>query len=400
LEVYNHICEFRISDSVEVSFFPETIIDLQSNKIGDLCDGDSVSLWLNNIYKDILWSTNEKSDTIKVKQSGTYTATIIDTNGCEWSKSIDVVFNPLPEAEIQVLGKYAFCDGDSTILATKVKYSSYQWFEERNTDSIFSKAERVVIKSPGRFAVIVTNEFGCKDTSEYITIEVWDMTNRLSISSYSNTKELIFDTLGLTKMQCMNLLVQNLSETEVLLHSMILAYNIEFSIPKNQIPIILSPGESIDLLVCFRPLGMNQRKDTIFIGDTCSTHTIPLIGWGKANEYKGDSDCGVELKFRTDSLMGAEYFNTSSPFPNPTTGNIMVKHSAIGNLEMRYELRNTMGNLIQEGFLDLNKCYDNDKKWLFEGETTFNLENFSEGIYYLLIRTQSGIHSYPIVLIK
>ncbi|NOX66157.1 MAG: hypothetical protein GXO85_10305 [Chlorobi bacterium] len=81
LTSYNNECDKIYEDSVFVDIAPAPDLQILTNKSFDFCQGDTVLLWTNSYHKDIIWSTGEKTDTIKVNKSGQYRVSIIDTNG-------------------------------------------------------------------------------------------------------------------------------------------------------------------------------------------------------------------------------------------------------------------------------------------------------------------------------
>ena len=83
--------------------------------IGDLtfCEGDSVLLYVNTDL-DVLWSTNETSDTIVVKESGSYTVKLV--LGDDESESSDAVsVEVTPSADASWDAPATVCESEGTI---------------------------------------------------------------------------------------------------------------------------------------------------------------------------------------------------------------------------------------------------------------------------------------------
>mgnify|MGYP001080907447 CR=1 FL=1 len=74
------------------------------------CSGTSVTLDIGSNYETYLWSTSETTQTIEVSVAGTYSVTLIDSNGCTGTFSVEVEELPLPDSfDYYVLE----CDNDA-----------------------------------------------------------------------------------------------------------------------------------------------------------------------------------------------------------------------------------------------------------------------------------------------
>ena len=403
LIAYNHPCEYVYPDSIDVQIFPKTEIEILTSKTPEFCEGDSIFLWIDEVYSDLLWSTGEKTDSIVVSDSGIYSVTIIDSNGCIATQSIEIIMHALPQAEIQNIGKLVFCDGDSVSLQTTIKYFSYRWLKTSNPDSIISRNRKITIYNSGTYYVIVENEFGCIDTSALVTVNVLDLSNRLSIFSDKKPKELEFDTLGLTKMTCKYLNISNLSNEIVPLFEIYITGNIEFSIPQNQLPQFIYPGDTNRILVCFRPLDFGERLDTITIGDTCSTHLIPLVGYGKENVYTAQTDCDVDLIIKTEGTMGGEYFRFESVYPHPINNICYIDFSISSkddNIDFSCTLKNTIGIDLTNGYVQNLKTSKSGDFFIHSGECIINTEAMSSGMYIIELNSGTYIKTIPVIICK
>jgi len=403
LIAYNHECDKVIMDSVDVKIFPKTDFEILTNKNPEFCEGDSIKLWIEANYRDILWSTGAKTDSIFVSDSGSYSVAIIDTNGCVYTQTIDIIMHTLPDAKIQNLGKLEFCVGDSVTLQTSQSYFSYKWLKTTNSDSIISSNRRVTIHQSGTYFVVVENEYGCIDTAASVQVNVLDLSNRMEIFSNKKPKGLDFDSLGLTNMTCEYLNIFNKSDQMVTLSDIYLAHNIEFSLPQKQIPFNLFPGDTNQLLVCFRPLDFGIRRDTILIGDTCSSHLIPLSGIGTKNIYTAESDCSVDLIISTREVMGGEYFISGNIYPHPiqNIGFIDFSMKTKNNeIEAKCNVNSSLGIVVAKGIIQNSKVVNENNYFKHSGQWAINMESLPTGMYFIEIKTGQFQKTYPVVIAK
>jgi hypothetical protein len=143
------------------------------------CTGDSVELKVNETYSSYRWSNGQTTKSIFVKQSGTYTATVTDTEGCTGTTNpIVVTVNPSPSAKI-TLSKTTLCDGDSLILDAGVN-ASYLW-------STGDTTRRIVVKDGGSYSVTVTSANGCSATSAIEKIDKNIVPDKPVITRQENT---------------------------------------------------------------------------------------------------------------------------------------------------------------------------------------------------------------------
>lgn len=103
------------SDSTYVSFHPVAVIS--ANGPTTFCQGGSVSLTAGP-SGSYVWNTGSTSSTIaNINQSGTYTVSVTDNNGCtSISAPVAVVVNPLPTGTITAVGGTTICSGNSVLI--------------------------------------------------------------------------------------------------------------------------------------------------------------------------------------------------------------------------------------------------------------------------------------------
>ncbi len=128
------------------------------------CLGDSVNL-STGTYNSYMWSNSGTTQGISVLQSGTYTVTVTDANGCQGvSNDTMVTVNPLPVVTITPDGPTSFCDGDSVIL-TASGGVSYIWSNGPTDQSI-------TIDQTSSLYVTATDTNGCSATSATTNVTV------------------------------------------------------------------------------------------------------------------------------------------------------------------------------------------------------------------------------------
>jgi hypothetical protein len=64
-----------------------------------ICDGDTATLSVTAGFEDYLWAGGEADAEIIITQSGTYSVTVTDENGCTASASIVIGTSPPPVPE-------------------------------------------------------------------------------------------------------------------------------------------------------------------------------------------------------------------------------------------------------------------------------------------------------------
>lgn len=167
--VYDENGCFSSTDTVYVEVFDKAVPAINYPGIieSGLCDGDAVSLTADDQYSSVFWSTGETSLEISIEKTGQYFYKGITQNGCNhYSDTLFVQFNPNPEAPSIVRR------GDSIFIENLSPYYEYQWYfnsqpvsEEKGGRDTARRANLY-----GDYEVEVTNEYGCKNMSNKISV--------------------------------------------------------------------------------------------------------------------------------------------------------------------------------------------------------------------------------------
>lgn len=150
------------SNTINVTVNPLPLASITALGNTTFCSGNNVLLAPSQ-STSYLWSNGSTIDTITVTESGKYKVTLTDSNGCSnVSNEIIVNVNALPLANIMKSGSEIFCNGDSVIL-TASSASQYSW-------SNGATGNQIVVKNSGQFIVTITDQNGCKSSSQIINV--------------------------------------------------------------------------------------------------------------------------------------------------------------------------------------------------------------------------------------
>lgn len=106
--------------------------------------------------------------TVEWTVPGTHTLRVSETNayGCTVLNDRTIVVNQLPNVTITASGPTTFCQGGDVTLSAPIGFASYVWSTGETSRSI-------VVRTSGTYSVTVTDENGCSNTSNSITVNVF-----------------------------------------------------------------------------------------------------------------------------------------------------------------------------------------------------------------------------------
>ena len=143
-------CSSSVSAYVNVAPTPTPTI-LGSTTI---CQGQTTTLTANggNSY---LWSNGSTTNSVNVSQSGVYTVTATNAEGCSATTNVTITVNPLPN--VNITGNSSFCQGDNVTL-TASGASTYAWSNSQTSNTI-------TVNNAGTYTVTGTDANGCTNTT-------------------------------------------------------------------------------------------------------------------------------------------------------------------------------------------------------------------------------------------
>lgn len=148
----------------------ETMINSVDNSLAYLMDSPSA---IENNTNTYLWSNGETTQSIALSTAGTYTVAVTNANGCAVGiPAMELILNPSPATPvISTQSSLSFCHG-SVAEFTSSATEGNQWLKngtvmEEDTLSTLEAGEE------GNYSVVVTNSFGCTNTSASQFLEVF-----------------------------------------------------------------------------------------------------------------------------------------------------------------------------------------------------------------------------------
>ncbi len=227
-----------------------------------------------------------------------------------------------------VIGEfYAINSGISEIKFLELSNANVELMPNRFPEKlIIVKFVRKNIREDIIYKVVVKDLVGnttfYSDTIGGFTISSTTLSNKLVGSDNVvpfNFKEGI---VGLK--QCDTIIFKNYGLKTVSISNLRLKFNVDFSIPPIQYPILLNPGESINLVLCSAPMGKGLYTDTVLIDFACGgfQDRIPLNVNLLAFNSNSKDNCGNEINVSIGGFIKEDFLMT--PTPNPTIGDISV----------------------------------------------------------------------------
>jgi hypothetical protein len=157
------------------------------------CSGDTVQLIASGGTAQWQWYRNgvELADgngtTYNATLAGSYTVVGNESSVCaSTSLPIEVVINPLPEAQLIWGETPLICESDSALIIAQLEPQELKiWFYDES--EIGSGAESINVSNGGHYVAVITNaESGCSALTNTLTLEVLQ-TQEVSIADVSGT---------------------------------------------------------------------------------------------------------------------------------------------------------------------------------------------------------------------
>ena len=154
-------------DEVTLVVFTPQVPVITANGSPSICDGETLVLNAGSGFQAYLWSNTTNTQLNTVSQTGSYTVTTTDQNGCEaTSTPYNVTVIPLPVVTVFANGPTGICQGNNVTLVMPSGYVTYAWSNGATTNSI-------VVNQEGDYFGSATNSAGCSNITSTIHVTVY-----------------------------------------------------------------------------------------------------------------------------------------------------------------------------------------------------------------------------------
>jgi len=128
----------------------------------EFCEGGQAQLFIDDEFTQYSWSTGSSDPVIVVDESGFYSVTVVNEEGCVSENFVEVteIIMDVPDIE----GDLVFCFQDSTTLTAYNEFGIYEWSTGDSTSSIN-------VTEPGEYSVTISSAVGCSNENSITVIE-------------------------------------------------------------------------------------------------------------------------------------------------------------------------------------------------------------------------------------
>jgi hypothetical protein len=159
-------CQTIVSHTV--TFHPLPTLSISGNN--GFCQGDSTTLITAAGFQNYLWSTGDTTFFISITTPGTYSITVVDSNGCTATDSVSVIEYQPPSAVISPIGPVFICQGQSAYLSASTSSGySYQWYKNA-VPIVGANTNFYNATTNGLYSFTVSDTNGCQNTSASVLV--------------------------------------------------------------------------------------------------------------------------------------------------------------------------------------------------------------------------------------
>lgn len=192
------------------------------------------------------------------------------------------------------------------------------------------------------------------------------------------------------ELRCEAVLLFNPGRFPVRLETAPLRRQTAFSVPPGQLPLVIPPGESRQLGVCFAPLvpQLGQYEDTLLLGAPCVGLPLVVRSQLVGREYVGTDRCGVRFHLEQS---GASNF-LESPFPQPAGEEFSFRFGIDQEGPVALELFDFRGRRVMHLFWELVPAGVHQMK--------LSVVSLPPGFYWLRLQTGTAWHGEPVLIVR
>jgi len=175
----------------------------------------------------------------------------------------------------------------------------------------------------------------------------------------------IVDTI-VNATKCINLIIENTGNEYITVDSAMFYFNTEFSIPGNQLPMVIPPNQQKQLTICFSSGITGIFTDTLYLKNLCDTLFLPIHGLAYENKASQIIDTSFDCNNYYITVADSNYINRVEL---SGTKNVNVKITVIENLPSRLvHITITLIDPLENGYFTITVyCSASSKSVDFSG---------------------------------
>ncbi|RLD65632.1 MAG: hypothetical protein DRI84_06420 [Bacteroidetes bacterium] len=374
VRVDNGTC-WNFSNVAYVNLYPTQPPIIEENGYIAPCSNDSLKLFIyGKTYSSYLWSTGETTSTIWVKESGFYTLTIGDNNGCPVTSPIDTVNAALVEAPSICIVGVDSVSGHNMIVwnqSTNLEIDSFRVYKE---GSINNKFHLIGQKGRTETAMLVDANSDPRVTSyRYRLMAVDSCGSETPIGPYHRTIHLMVN-IGQTG--TWNLYWNPYEGANIG------TYHIYRGTDSTQMQLLASvPSSAHSFTDGNPPTGDVFYLLKVDLPNACNPGGGISYNLSSSNFFNTkDATVGVEeIQMHDISL---------SVFPNPNNGQFTITINSETQKRINIMVFNNLGSVIATDQIDVNGKISKN----------IDLSHLSKGIYYLRLQTSDDVVMRKVII--
>jgi hypothetical protein len=193
-----------------------------------------------------------------------------------------------------------------------------------------------------------------------------------------------YGTLTLGQQACDSIVLENYGQLPLALGRPRLLGNVAFSIPPEQLPILLQPGERRSISICVTPLRQGEQIDTLVLEFNCGTidERIQLLTVVEPLELATTDRCGNQLLLAVGAAAKRNFL--ALPHPNPATGATATLTFGLAMDEpVTILVHDAHGNVVE-------RLLESDPMPAGVSRIEARVAHYPAGVYYVRMQTPSG----------
>ena len=162
----------QLSNKLIVTVLKNSTFSIIKNKSATLCYGDSLNISTSD-NSIVTWSTGKTTSGITLKSNGKYYITAVAGQCLTNKDTVTAVFNQYPTSQISKSSLLPLYTGDTLVLLASPG-TNYLWSTNETT-------QQIKVTNSGKYAVLVSNQFGCATHSDTVSVVFKPIPSKISI---------------------------------------------------------------------------------------------------------------------------------------------------------------------------------------------------------------------------